>query len=153
MTRARLIIVVTILFWLVAGGSVLRINRLWFGPVTFRWPNPSQPNAAWRWAVPSADNNAIIPANTNSAFKVTVPRKFSSGELSVATVPGQGVLTVSINAPAGKTGTAGTTPTGGVVTLPLAWDAIAWQERTFIVKVTSDVRPVEIKTITMELSR
>ncbi len=153
MTRSNLIIVVTVIFWLAVGGLVLRTNRLWFGPVTFRWPNLNQANQTFRWGLPAADNNVVIPASASRSFKVTVPRKFSFGELLIATAPGQGVLTVSINAPAGKNNTTATTPAGGIATVSLTWNAIAWQERTFIVQVVSDDHPIDIRAISIKLSR
>ncbi len=151
MNRPRLIIIVTVGFWLVVGGLVVRTNRLWFGPVTFRWNTLSQPNAMFRWTAPPSGRNILIPANSTKSFKIQVPKKFRQAELLIATAPGQGVLIAEVNARAGKANTTGRTPAGGTLRLPLSWDSIAVQNRSFNVDLLSDAHDLIIQAITLQL--
>lgn len=151
MKKPLVIFVMTLLFWLVIGGTVIRLNRLWFGPVTFRWSNLAQPNASFRWATTPSSAPVVIPADTRRSFKVTVPRKFSHGELVITTGPGQGSLTINIDAPAGRTNPTNSIPAGGTAILSLSWEAIAVQTRTFNVDLAAADRPVTISTVRMKL--
>lgn len=151
MIRPRFIIITTFLLWLIVGGVVIRTNRLLIGPVTFRWPNLTQPSAMFRWTTALVGQTVIIPENSIRSFKVVGPKKFTSGELIIATTPGQGVLTVNINAPVGKTNTTGSTPAGGSITLPLQWDSIAVQTRTFNVELLTDTHEMQIQSVTLKL--
>lgn len=151
MNRPRIILIITLLFWLIVGGLVLRTNRLWFGPVTFQWSNITQPSAVFRWTSAPLGGKVVVSENSERSLKITVPKKFASGELRVATMPGRGVLTVNLNAPAGRTNTTASTPAGGVAVIPLNWDDIAVQTRTFNVDLLADAYPIEISAVTMTL--
>lgn len=150
--QPRLIFMTTIIFWLVMGGLIFRTNRLLLPPVQFRWTRLTQPNATFRWATAPIGTTVTILAQNKRSFKVTVPRQFATGELHIATMPSQGVLTADINAPSGKTPTAGSAPGGGVITLPLVWENIAIQTRTFDVDLTTDAHDVAIQAITLSLT-
>ena len=149
--KTRILVLITLIFWIAMAGIVVRVNRLWFGPVTFRWSNIHQPSATFRWTTAPVGKTVIIPENSSRSFKVVIPRKFTTGELIIATSTSQGTLTAVINAPAGKTNTIGTVTAGTPLILPLSWDDIAVQTRTFNVELMTDTYPVELKAIRLQI--
>lgn len=153
MTKSTAVLAVTIIFWLVIGGLVIRTNRLWFSPVTFRWVNLHQPSATFRWVTAPAKKRAVIlPPNTTRSFKVQIPRKFRSGTLSIITAPGSGVIVASINAPAGQTNTTASIVGAGTTRLSFSWETIALQTRTFNVDIMTSDQAATISNITLTLS-
>jgi hypothetical protein len=71
--------------------------------------------------------------------------------LIIATASGQGTLTANIDAPAGKTIITDSTEVGGKIILPLQWDRIAVQTRTFNVDLMTGLSPIELKAISLKL--
>jgi hypothetical protein len=119
--------------------------------VTFHWNNLTQPNATFRWSTAPTDKAVVIPANSTKSFKIIVPRKFASGDLIIATASGQGTLIANIDAPAGKTIITDSTEVGGSITLPLQWDRIAVQTRTFNVDLLTGASSVKLTAISLKL--
>ena len=150
MTFSRLLLLINVVFWLIIGGAVVRANRLWFGPVTFRWHNLRQPSAMFRWSVAPAAGPIRLDANRNYAFKIQVPKKFSTATLSIVTTENSGHLDVNVKAPPGNTNLMATS-SGHNVTLSLPWENIAVQTRTFNVDVMAVTAPVTIAAISLSL--
>ncbi len=152
MNRPRILLGATVLFWIVVSGVVIRTNRLWLSPVTFRWTNLTQPNATFRWTVAPTEQPVTLLPHTTRSLKVRVPRKFSTGTLSITTTSTSGGLVVNINAPADQPNITGHTDSRGTVSLPLSWTSIAVQTRTFNVDVMTDAEPATITGVTLKLN-
>lgn len=149
--KSRVTLAMAILFWVVVGILVVRTNRLLFGPVSFAWHNLRQPNATFRWSTAPTASPVVIPAESSRSMKITVPMKFSQGVLLVGTDPSQGSLTIDIAAPVGQPDTTRTIAGGEMAAIPLSWDAIAIQTRTFNVDLVTHGQPIAVSSIRIRL--
>jgi len=151
MKKSQSIVMLTVLFWLTMAGVVLRVNRLWFSPVVFHWSNLQQPNATFRWNVMPDERSITMAANSSRSFKVQVPKKFSTGDLAIVTQEGSGQIIANISAPAGQENITNSLSNGGVLNLPLVWENIAIQTRTFNVDLMTVTTAVTITDISLRL--
>ncbi len=79
----KALLLVTLVFWGVMAWLVADYN-LGLGQTTLRWPNPAHPTAAWHWDAAEATPTIIEP-RTGQWLRVTLPRGFVSGTLTVNT--------------------------------------------------------------------
>lgn len=153
MNQARIIFVITLIFWLTVGGLVLRTNRLWFGPVTLRWTNLTQPSAVFRWSTAPSDEGVVMAVQTSKTFKVVVPRQFNTGRLHLRVMMNEGGA-LRVVAP-GRLGQPNAMTTisdafGGY--LDLRWDDLAVSVRTFSVQLENiGNQDVRIESISLRL--
>lgn len=80
----KILLAVTLVFWLVVGLVVLDYNLGW-GTTTLRWPNPAAPTAIWSWDAAEATPTIIEP-RSGQWMRVTLPRGFATATLEVRTV-------------------------------------------------------------------
>ncbi len=157
MTKTAALSSIAALFWLTVAGLVINYQFIASGRLTLRWPNPTQPNASFRWADrPAVRNGQITLASGEGAtVHVAVPRPFSSGQLLVRVLMNQGgTLRLKASTLPGRPAAATTIRDSFGGSLEVHWQDLATRGRQFDVRLTNEgLSDVTIQRLMLSITR
>lgn len=136
----RLILILSILWWVGVGAVMLNDAIAPFGHLTLTWRNPQRPSAVYSWNLSAAEFRRwqdvgmnLQPAQTYR-FAVTLPRGFQQGTVDVRTARPIGIRVSGDLRP----GVSGQSAAGdGRAFLRVLWADLQARGHTFVFLVTN----------------
>ncbi len=153
MNGSRLLLTVTITFWMFIVVLIARTQMIGTRSITLHWHNLSQPTTTFHWTKTPETRPVRLGANESRTFNITVPRAFDRALLLITSTPGDGVVTAVVNTKNASTLQTATTTAGQVLTVPITWQDTAVATRSFSVRLSAATAAIELQTISLTLVR
>lgn len=135
----RLLLVLTVGWWLGIGAIVIEHNLAPLGHSSLNWHNPTRTTAhfAWHERPTVEDGHVIIPPGQTRKFTVTLPRGFAAGELTADYLAGSEPTTINLTAESRPGKTVRSQATDSPAVLKFAWGELAARGRRFDFSISS----------------
>lgn len=143
MSRTAMINALALVFWLSVAGLVLNYRLIPTGRLTLHWSNPTQANATWRWGSPPtlAHGRAVLAPGQSNIVRVTVPRAFNTGVLTMnASMERDGLLLLKASTLPGRPAAEVRLSDQRNESLNFHWADLATRGRQFDVRVANGGR-------------